>query len=498
MKPINIYALTRAPLNTLSRFEKHMSFRQYGLKIKEWEIECLRNVSEHLYAFKSDISDLYFYYSFQIPKLGKEFDLLRIAENYIINIELKSGDVSDEKIKKQLKQNRYYLSMLGISVRSYTYITSQDRLVRLTNGERLIEESFENLLADLERLENVYDGDVEDLFKEEQFLISPLTDPEKFLRREYFLTCQQSDIRAKMIRNINEKGYCVQGFTGLPGTGKTLLLYDLAMQLTWKKKVCVLHFGSFPEELDTLNERLKRIDFYHCSQDLENRGDILPKFDEYAAILIDEGHRISKEDYDRIVDSAKKYNIPVILSYDLETLLSREELQNSVIDYIENTSDYIKYKLTNRIRMNSELSSFIHCLMRKEDGYRRKEYPSVKIAYATKKSEVISILKDLKNQGYIYIRDERLDMDNDDDSCEMSVREATCKEFDQVVMLMDSSFYYDESGYLRAEDDGIYNDSRVRMLYHGLNRAKSGLAVIIYDNEKVFELTLGTFGQGVK
>lgn len=42
-----------------------------------------------------------------------------------MNIELKSGAVSDETIRKQLTQNRYYLSVLGRPIYSYTYIVEQ-------------------------------------------------------------------------------------------------------------------------------------------------------------------------------------------------------------------------------------------------------------------------------------------------------------------------------------------------------------------------------------
>ena len=48
------------------------------------------------------VYSLRFFYSYQIPRLGKEFDLLQIKEDQIINIELKSGVVSDEAIRRQL------------------------------------------------------------------------------------------------------------------------------------------------------------------------------------------------------------------------------------------------------------------------------------------------------------------------------------------------------------------------------------------------------------
>ena len=72
------------------------------------------------------VYSLRFFYSYQIPRLGKEFDLLQIKEDQIINIELKSGVVSDEAIRRQLIQNRYYLSVLGRPIQSYTYISSRE------------------------------------------------------------------------------------------------------------------------------------------------------------------------------------------------------------------------------------------------------------------------------------------------------------------------------------------------------------------------------------
>lgn len=76
-------------------------------------------------------------------------DLLQIRENQIINIELKSGAVSEEAIQKQLIQNRYYLSALGKPIQSYTYISSQNRLMRLTNHDHVIEASWNQLCAAL-------------------------------------------------------------------------------------------------------------------------------------------------------------------------------------------------------------------------------------------------------------------------------------------------------------------------------------------------------------
>ena len=113
MKTVNIYALTRIERSEdLSRADRQLSGRGYFLKIKGWEIQGLKALTQHLYAMLDDISYLNFYYSFTIPKLGKEFDLLRINDDTVINIELKSRSISNERIKHQLQLNRDYLASL--------------------------------------------------------------------------------------------------------------------------------------------------------------------------------------------------------------------------------------------------------------------------------------------------------------------------------------------------------------------------------------------------
>ena len=116
MKSISIYALTRnQKIECLQKLERHLSGRKYSLKMREWELDSMKELVKQLELQMSDVSALRFFYSFQIPKLGKEFDLLQIKEEQIVNIELKSGSVSEDAIKKQLE-----LSAAGLSVHSGT------------------------------------------------------------------------------------------------------------------------------------------------------------------------------------------------------------------------------------------------------------------------------------------------------------------------------------------------------------------------------------------
>ena len=106
-----------------------------------------------------------------------------------------------------------------------------------------------------------YDGNIEELFRAELYLISPLREPERFLQKEYFLTAQQRDIERQILKGIRAKHSDYYWFSGLPGTGKTLLLYDLAMKLSVRQRVCMIHCGESGEDWRILHKRLRRIDF---------------------------------------------------------------------------------------------------------------------------------------------------------------------------------------------------------------------------------------------
>ena len=90
MRSISIYALTRNQnTDSLSKLERQLSGREYFLKIREWELQSMKALVRQLESHMTKVCSLRFFYSYQIPKLGKEFDLLQIKDDQIINIELK-------------------------------------------------------------------------------------------------------------------------------------------------------------------------------------------------------------------------------------------------------------------------------------------------------------------------------------------------------------------------------------------------------------------------
>ena len=78
-------------MNCLQKMERQLSDRSYFLKMREWELSSMKALVEQLERHMENVHLLQIFYSFQIPRLGKEFDLLQIKEKQIVNIELKSG-----------------------------------------------------------------------------------------------------------------------------------------------------------------------------------------------------------------------------------------------------------------------------------------------------------------------------------------------------------------------------------------------------------------------
>ena len=423
-----------------------------------------------------NVYSLRFFYSYQIPRLGKEFDLLQIKEDQIINIELKSGVVSDEAIRKQLMQNRYYLSVLGCAIQSYTYISSQDRLVRLTNHDHIVDADWKDLCRALQKESDDYRGDIDDLFQAELYLISPVSEPARFLKKEYFLTSQQRDIQRQILKKLRIGRYGYFCFTGLPGTGKTLLLYDIAMKLSRRQQVLIIHCGNAGSEWKILHERLRRIDFLADDQLTEEVS-----LEAYSAVLVDETHLLSAEKLQILL---KQYNghFPLIFSSDSEDAICPDELGTDTIKLIENLPEIHMFHLTNRIRTNAELSSFIQNMMHYTGRKTANFYPHVSVVYANDEREAEILLKDYTSQGYQYrppvcARNHEMEI--------TAVRDTK-----SLVTVLDDRYYYDKNGYLRSGYSCEGNGSEVRSLFHQLNQAKEELSIIVKQNEDVYETLL--------
>lgn len=278
MRPVNLYLLTRNQnKNTYTPFENILSARHERVPVKEHEFQSLRHLVDILWQQGVAIPEMDgFFYSYTIRQIGKEFDLLKVCVNRkVLNIELKSLAVSEEKIERQLQKNRYYLGTLAPQLELYTYVEETGKLYTLKE-EALCETSFTELTAVIKNFQIYEDGNLDQLLQAKNYLISPLNMPEEFLENRYFLTQQQEMIKKticeEMGRNPLQNPQKADankaqfwGITGIAGTGKTLLIYDLAKEMAQTGRVCLIHCGMLSEGHKLLDSMMQNVDIISVS-----------------------------------------------------------------------------------------------------------------------------------------------------------------------------------------------------------------------------------------
>ena len=485
-KPINIYLQSRIrEENAFNIIKSHSSNKSDKSKTKEHEITSLARFVDALIKNGVNIEMMDgFFYGYEILQIVKEFDLLKIANNKCLNIEFKSQQVSEKQILSQLLRNQYYLAHLGKEILSYTVVTDSLTCYKLCENTRLEKVDFNEIANIIKCFKHDKKIDINKLFKASNFLVSPLLNPEKFISGEYFLTQAQEQVRKKILSSILGKNtpqfYSIVGHSG---TGKTLLIYDLAKTLAKKDKVVILHCGKTLKGQDFLCQKIKNLKIF-----TPNVIDDMPsEIEDAKFLLIDEAHRIHPKHFKALCNISTKENLVVLFSLDPEQVISKSEVENDILSKINALNPIETCILSDRIRTNREMFSFTTSIMDlKKKARKPVNFSAVSLCFANDCYEAKQILEYFKNKNYTFINysnlDERLLACGGYD-----IHQVIGQDFDNVLMLMDKSFYYDEDGKLQAhqyvETDFIYT----KLFYQGITRAKEKLALIVVDNKDLFD-----------
>lgn len=445
-----------------------------------------------------------FYFSYTIEHISKEFDLLKLSADAgcVLNIELKSEAVEEERIRKQLEQNRYYLSHISRTILSYTYVMETDTLYYCNDRGFLRECSIDELARALRRpaLQDYIGENIRECFRAQDYLISPVKNPEKFLTGRYFLTNQQFDFRRQILETFQDyekslkeikdfrepegpdhsEEAPVVSLTGGAGTGKTLLMLDLAVELSRKKRVLFLHGGPLREGHREIDRRLHKVSIQSGTDrtlSLPQDSGALAALRDYSFLLVDEANRLPSEIIVRLIEAAASLRIPAVFSYDPHTILGaipRMEDAEAVIAAHET----MQLELSGNIRINRPIYSFLRALFYQKDAAPHSDYSCIDILYASDRHEEQLLTSYCRARGY------KLIPENSDS---FRSGEIISQEFDKVLMVLDSRFYYDETLRLCADSSA---DMALPLLYEGLSRAKERLCLLVVGNKTLFEQLL--------
>ena len=486
MKPINLYIHSRIKnTSNFNSVHRHVSRKPVKHYTKEHEIESLKRLVD-LLVDKGVCVDEFdaFFHGYQIPRIGKEFDLLKFKKGSVLNIELKSQHVPEEQIAEQLLRNRYYLSHLGKNNFFYTVETSSMTIYKLC-GDVLQVIDIDEIVRRVKDFSDDYIEDISNLFRESDYLVSPFQTPDKFINGEYFLTGAQEQIRNKILDHVtrsSEKGFF--SIKGMPGTGKTLLLYDTAKKLSKIGNTLIIHLGHLGSSKDAL---CKIQNFCLC--DDENIERIFSEIEQYKFVLVDEAQNMDKECFKRLYDAVKLNEMVCIFSTHPNEILTKSVKQLGSVECIRSVSNLGEYELSEKIRSNKDIYAFISVmknLTRMDDFVT--DYSDVEIAFASDENEAFQICSYYKNKGYAFINYGRNCTSDKITSLEESFDPAHLigSEFEKAVMLVDSSFYYDFSGRLEGiptfDPDKLYPNP----FYSSITRIRDKFALVVLGDEILF------------
>lgn len=483
-RPINIYSVSRIRDGHLFNVvEAHQSQRNHESNFQYHEIESLRILSDCLVkaGISPQILDNYFF-GYTIPHIGKEFDLLKFTDTLCLNIELKSESVPEDQILSQLLKNRYYLRHLGKKVSLYSIVTDDITCYRLTNGDELENVDFSDVVDEVNHHAENSLNHIDDLFRVSDYLVSPLNTPERFIQGEYFLTQSQEQIKKEILKvSANATGNTFFHITGKPGTGKTLLLYDIAKALSNNGNTLIIHCGKLSDGQNEISKEIANLSIIPAS-DLRMSSFSLSG---YSFVLVDECHRIYPGQFKDLCKETIKNGIICVFSSDPEQVLSSAEKRNKIVERIKELDLSGSYYLSEKIRMNDELHSFI-VQMRDIKHYPKRlmNYPNVDLNYANTTSEAQSLIEYYRKKGYVFInysKSNHFHSPYEQYEEDYDTHHVIGQEFDKVRMLMDNSFYYDENGILCGKQHPNPDYLYPNLFYQGITRVREKIALIVVN-----------------
>ncbi|EMK3415210.1 DUF2075 domain-containing protein [Vibrio parahaemolyticus] len=483
MKSINILSLLQA-YNTLESNEYTDFINYYDIDIKNKEVDDLKILIGEVYKilpFVNFFND--FYVGYKIKHISKEFDLLRFGDNCIINIELKSNSTV-EKIKKQLIRNRYYLSHINNVVYNFSFVSQTKTLYMLDASNEIQVVDFKFLVQvityqNLMKLENP-----DSLFNPSDYLVSPFNSTDKFIANQYFLTNQQEDIKSKILKQINNASTCFISITGSAGTGKTLLTYDIAKCVKHMKRTLLVHCGQLNEGHGRLIQSGLKI---APIKYLKNHD--ISKLD---LIIVDEAQRIRSDQLETLILDANKHNVKCIFSYDKKQVLASWESLDIELE-LKNTGCSLAFKLSEKIRTNKEIADFIRMFFDNKKNISINNDGNVDFEYFTDLNDVNNYIDLINNSGWEVLRLTPSRYNGEyhtlySKQYSKNSHEVIGQEFDNVAVVIDQHFYYDNNGILKYNATTYYDS--VKMLFQNITRTRKKLKLIIIDNSEVLNRCL--------
>jgi len=486
----SVVSLGKKDVDILKKYEQYLNI---NLKEKEPQtiekfLQLLKTININILGEINPVKIDGLFLDYSIPGMTKEFDILKVTREFVLNIELKLENKTTDEMRKQLIDNKFYLSKANCQRAYYfSYNAETDKLYELDNNNQLVDVTTTDRIIHLLNVDNMDGVKIEDLFLPSKYLVSPFNDTDRFLSNDYLLTESQKAKKTQILNNQHNEIFIF----GNAGTGKTLLLYDIAKYYkNMGKSVFILHCA----KLNSGHYQLIQNEFNIFG--LKQYSEIVEKTsDPNNIILIDESQRLTDYQINNIIS---RNNSTVIFSGDPKQVLGNNESGPKLHDFVDDNNIPV-ISLKNKIRSNASLSEFIKGLMDynyKVDKKHPIEKDKISLEYFDNHLEAISYMQQLSREGEYEVM-------TLPGSIGYSVDEYTQynkvfgqnaftvigQEFDNVATLIGPNISYNDKGNLYSFNT-YYASSNA--LFQNITRTRLKLKLIIVNNpiilQKVIDL----------
>lgn len=419
--------------------------------------------------------------------------MLRIDKDSIVNIELKKKS-TPEKIKKQILRNKYYLSFLKKDTYIFTFVSEDTKLYSIDDDKNLIELNIKQLLAILASQEVGKIKEIDSYFNPSNYLVSPFNSTLEFVKGRYFLTIHQEEIKNIILNQLNKPNYSILSIKGRAGTGKTLLTYDIAKEVSQNKEILIVHCGY----LNNGHQILK--DDYGWNI-IPAKNFLSQDLSKYHLIIIDKAQRIYPKQLKYVFDEIKKNLNNCIFSYDGQQTLRKGEIYNNIGAQIEKEVTDKPFELTNKIRTNKEVAEFIQCLFDKSKSIEKLKYPNIELNYFDNYIEAVNYIIQLKSKDWKVINYtpstvhtlpyEIHNINDEPDNAHTVIGQ----EYDNVVAVVDEFFYYKKERLSTKNYKNTPYYHPTKMLFQIVSRTRIKLNIIIINNPDILSRCLDILNQ---
>jgi hypothetical protein len=483
MRCYNLYFISQLENDRVfERTDAVWAERNQPFHLKSHEKNCVAGVVRLLFPLcPSPAFFEGFAFSYTIPHIGKEFDLLKISEHGILNIELKSSNVGKKNIREQLLKNKYYLSHLSKPVTLFTYVHKGDLFFTLDENEKLVCCSPHEVALALSLFAGGHIEDLDPLFKAGQYLISPVGEPERFIAGNYFLTQHQRYAKNKIL-SANDQAFGAVAITGSVGTGKTLLLYDLCKTLAESGKRCLFIYpGDLKEGHRYLDSKLEGVNVRSLSEMLNTPPQ------NFDCVFVDEVNKMPRRLFDQLLLASEAENLLLFVTYDPDGYTSLQEKASQIPGLIECSEKIKKVRLTNTIRTNERLLTFAKALFENKKPAAPLDHTKIKLLYCPE-SALESTLLYYTQKGYALF------------SCQTKNVDITLpvsfSESEKAVIMVGESYCYSKGrlsclGFSKTEEQVLLG-----RLKRALLRVREELVLVVSD--PIFYSQLLTFFENTK